>query len=438
MKTYKGEDYNWNGFWGNLYDEIGSVWDAYRRFLQARNRQEQDQWYNIWNRLLNQHGGPNPQLGGRDIPRINGRKRGKRQQTIQPNKRKARENNRGEVTAEPQTTNPPMATKPPEISIPSTIKCLDLPTRRIQGQKGFRIDNDIIGQWKSYKFKAAREVTTTANTVGYRQLGTRFRNDNTSPIPTLGNGWYASFNGVDKLLRIDGTAAYDTINVTKPVYQTGDATNRNLVTESNDMNACVVLRNQNIRVHMKNASVTETASVTIYLYELKKDMHEIQVDVNGAYVAETHIAAGWTKFFDQSDSNNPPTSNTQDQQSMFFMRENPIFDEYFKVAFVKSFCFQPGQIITQTFSLPKMQVLSYKFMGKSTWCYDTAAEEDRYLHVAHKKGEKIFVVKQHGMMDYNAGAPQYSASTVQYWTESEWEAAPMQLKTNVMTVDRSG
>lgn len=448
MKVYKADDYEWNGFWGELYEDVQGLWSAYRDWSRKRNKKEIDDWNNMWNRLMNPGEGPRPQLDGRDIPRLTGQKRqASRQSKIQPRKRKQRNANpfdeeKGDepdgVTATPEMTKAPSASMhPPMVSVPSTIKCVEFPSHKVKGRKSAKIDDQIVGLWKSYKITSVREIVSTVGLIAYRQIGSRWRNDNVNPYPTLAYSACNGFNSVDKLWYINGSGSEDVINISAPTYS-AVAAQRNYVTDPNDMNAVVALRNQNVTLHMQNASTTDTASVTLFLMELKKDMQEIAINQTGAlYVAEDHIIAGWSEYFDTSVSTNPPTYGQNDQSSKFFMRENPVFDEYFNVAYAQSFCFQPGQTITRNFHMAGVQCLSYQFLGKSTWCYDTVGAADRYLHVVHKKGEKIWIIKQHGNMDYNAlgaNTPGYAVSDVQYWFESEWEAAKVDINNEQRTV----
>jgi len=234
----------------------------------------------------------------------------------------------------------------------------------------------------------------------------------------------------------DNSAQY---KITKKIYPTYNSTNPNIIDDPKDMNSLVCLRNQHVRIHMQNASTTETASVTLFMVELKKDVLETQINVSDMLVIEDLIAAGWSEEFGLSDSNNPPIQFESEQYSYFFMRENPVFQEYFKICYAKAICFQPGQIVTQSFSMKPMQILSYKFMGKNQFTWNGVPEtpEAKWLHVAHKKGEKVFFVKQHGQMSYAAepAGPGYANSSVNYWFESEWEAAEVSLNADTTTVD---
>jgi len=462
MKVYKtGPGQEWKDWYREYYGLMRQTYEETMNFIETLG--SWGDWY-IDNYTLITPEGRNRFLSGVDkiAQQLGMTTRSKKQQKLLPQKRKprprpARGNKSGyrdfpsenpqeekiDVTEAPERANDQRQNEGVMISIPTTIKCLDLPSKRVRGiGKRPNIPKDIIGQWKSFKINSGLTVTSGASRVGFYGLESEFDNtatiDNTKPVVSVYR--CVGFNSVDKLLYIqdnfpDNSASYKLPLVTSPDY---DTTNPNIISDARDMNTVVCLRNQHVRIHMQNNATVESgnaASVTLFMFELKKDMFETQINTTDMKVIEDAVSAGWTEEFGAAASNNPPVIFDVEQRSYFFMKENPVFEEYFKICFAKSICFQPQQIVTQTFSMKPMQVLSYKFMGKNQFVFD--GTDPKWIHCAKKKGEKVFFVKQHGIMAYAAepAGPGYTQAAINYWFESEWEAAKVNLESSVKTVD---
>jgi len=325
------------------------------------------------------------------------------------------------------------------VSIPSTVKCMDFGICHVSGKKPSKIEKGW-GMFKSFKAASSFEISSLVGTVNLVGLDSPTSNNNALVRPTYDANkfWCNGFNSVDKLefmVGANNSQLFGTGGI--PTYQA----NSDKIAEVNDGNTTVVLRNQTVNLTVKNLGGTNTVVTTIYLMEMKKDMYELDQDVIAQENISNHLANGWQTYFDQSSSIGYPVASSSSQVEEFFLRENPVFNEYFKPVKIRKYCLQPGQVVRESFIMKAPQMLSYKHWLKNKWSPQISSTVTRYQHIVHKKGEKVWIVRQHGIMESNGGTPQYgrySESNCLYWFNSQWEAAYCDQNTKQRTVLRTG
>lgn len=313
----------------------------------------------------------------------------------------------------------------PIMSMPNTLKCVDLGKKHIRGRKSANLSH-TVENWKTYKHAYQQAITTTAGSVTYEFLCTTYNNDTFSVKNIINTGKFCGFNGVDKLIHIEGGAAYDTVGILDPTYSNTTG-NRSIVTDPTNCRTSVALRRQVVQLNWQNSNATTSCDVSVYLLQLKKDMHEYRGPITNANVPQDYFGYGMRQKYDAGDSQGEPAAGNT-IKSIFTVNDNPQFKEWFKVIDKTRVCLQPGQSCRKSYIMNGNQALSYKHLLKNITNYNESTTDILYFHVAHKKGEKIFMIKVHGTMEPSAGGaglPGYSATNLMCWWETSWQATKM-------------
>jgi len=319
---------------------------------------------------------------------------------------------------------------PAIASLTNTIKCIDLGKCYVKGRKPAKISK-TVANWKVYRNSYQDLMQSTPGSVLYHFICSTWDNDTNTTKNTLNTGRYCGFNGVDKLVRIDGSAAANTIAIFAPTYS-GVTGVRSVMTDPENIRALVALRRQVIQMNWQNTNSTTTAEISVYLLELKKDMLEYRAESTNMNVPEDYFGFGFIQKYDVGDSvGEPPAGN--EQRSWVNLNDNPMFKEYFKVVDKTRVCLQPGQSCRKSYIMNGNQILSYAHLAKNVSAYNADTDEPLWYHVAHKKGEKIFMFKVHGTMEPIVGPPApgtpaypgYTQANVVAWYETSFEATKL-------------
>jgi len=180
MKVYKtGPGQDWQSWYREYYGLMRQTYEETMNFIETLG--SWGDWY-IDNYTLITPEGRNRFLSGvnKIAQQLGMTTRSKTQQKLLPKKRKprprpARGNKSGtrdfpsenpeeekiDVTEAPERANDQSQNEGVMISIPVTIKCLDLPSKRVRGiGKRPNIPKDLIGQWKSFKLNTGLTQTS--------------------------------------------------------------------------------------------------------------------------------------------------------------------------------------------------------------------------------------------------------------------------------------